>query len=187
MAELRARGQPDFVIVLGVTDVQVEFSKYDGARHWNWNGYRLGEDEHGIWVGMPAGTSGRRGYEAPIVWPDAQVMLFPRDSWWVATFNAAPARIELYCDISTVPEWTDGTVSMIDLDLDVFRLRGGPVEIDDEDEFADHQIRYGYPPELIESAQRSCDRLADAVRTGAEPFGSQHQNWLRRVTAKEFR
>ncbi|HVX46236.1 MAG TPA: DUF402 domain-containing protein [Mycobacteriales bacterium] len=169
-----------------MTDVDVVFSKYDGALHWNLKGYRLGEDEHGVWVGMPAGTSGRRGYEPPIVWPEAQVMLFPRDSWWVATFNAAPARIELYCDISTVPEWTDGTVTMVDLDLDVYRRRGGPVEIDDEDEFAEHQVRYGYPPDVIATAQHSCDRLADAVRGGAEPFAGRYQHWLHRVTAEEF-
>lgn len=169
-----------------MTDVHVVYSKYDGSLHWNMRGDRLGEDEYGVWVGLPPKTQARRGYEPPVTWPDPAVVLFPRDSWWVATFNAAPAKTELYCDISTVPEWQDGTVSMIDLDLDVFRRRGGPVQIDDEDEFAEHQIRYGYPLEVITAAQRSCDMLADAVRNGAEPFAARYRHWLSRVTSEDF-
>lgn len=164
-----------------MTDVHVVYSKYDGALHWNLRGHRLGEDDFGVWVGMPAGTTGRRGYEPPVTWPQPHVMLFPRDSWWVATFNAAPAPTELYCDISTVPVWAGGQVTMIDLDLDVYRRRGGPVQIDDEDEFAEHQLKYGYPPELIATAQRSCDMLAAAVRRGDEPFATCYRDWLNRV------
>ena len=33
---------------------------------------------------------------------------------------------------------------MVDLDLDVIRMRDGGI-LDDEDEFAEHQVRYGYP------------------------------------------
>ncbi|WP_180935649.1 DUF402 domain-containing protein [Nocardioides ungokensis] len=33
----------------------------------------------------------------------------------------------------------------VDLDLDVVRGRTGRVWIDDEDEFAEHRVRFGYP------------------------------------------
>jgi hypothetical protein len=161
--------------------VHVKYRKYDGALHWHLQGHRLGEDEHGVWVGCPAGTVGQRGAEPPITWDWRHVMCFPRSTWWTATFNAPPQRTEIYCDISTVPEWHGAEVRMIDLDLDVIRRRDGTVEVVDEDEFAEHQVRYGYPESVIAQAQASCDRLAKSVGEGAEPFATVYRDWLAKV------
>jgi uncharacterized protein len=50
---------------------------------------------------------------------------------------------------------------MVDLDLDVVRRFDGSAEILDEDEFAEHQARYGYPPEVTGHAERAASaRLA---------------------------
>lgn len=161
--------------------VRIVYRKYDGSLHWHMDGFRLGEDEHGVWVGCPAGTVGRRGLEPPITWDTAYVVCFPRASWWTALFNAPPRRTELYCDISSVPEWHDHEVTMIDLDLDVLRRRDGSVEVVDEDEFAEHQVRYGYSRSVIEQARLSCDRLAEAAGDGTEPFASAFRPWLART------
>lgn len=93
----------------------------------------------------------------------------PRDGWWTASFNALPNKVEIYCDIATVPRWSDGEVTMIDLDLDVIRMRDGRVILDDEDEFEEHQVRYAYPPDVIENARITAARLMEAVRTRAAP------------------
>ena len=64
----------------------------------------------------------------------------------------------------------------VDLDLDVIRLPDplppvesapwdvppagpGEVFVDDEDEFAEHQVLYGYPADVVAAAQASCDAL----------------------------
>jgi hypothetical protein len=39
-----------------MTPIRVVYRKYDGSLHWNYATHRLGEDEHGVWVGAPAGT-----------------------------------------------------------------------------------------------------------------------------------
>ncbi|HLL68159.1 MAG TPA: DUF402 domain-containing protein [Micromonosporaceae bacterium] len=157
--------------------VRVVYRKYDGSLHWNHTGVRLGEDEYGYWVGTARGTLVRRGSEPPI--PAApHVLLFPRDGWWTACFNAAPHRTEIYCDVSTIPRWADGEVNMVDLDLDVRRRRTGEVELLDEEEFAAHQVRFGYPPEVVEGARAAADWLAGAVKQRTEPFGSAYQPWL---------
>jgi len=161
--------------------VRVVYRKYDGVLHWHLSGRRLGSDEHGVWVGCRAGTVGQRGNEPSVIWDFPHVMLFPYDAWWTAIFNAPPKRTEIYCDIATVPEWDGDEVTMIDLDLDVIRRRDGSVEIDDEDEFAEHQIRYGYPPAVIAQAQKSCDWLATAVADGTEPFANTYRAWLAKV------
>jgi protein associated with RNAse G/E len=71
---------------------------------------------------------------------------------------------------------------MVDLDLDVCRLRGnGAVTVVDQDEFAEHQIRYGHPPHVVRHAERAARRPADMLSEGAEPFGARHLAWLARV------
>ncbi len=164
------------------TTCRVVYTKYDGSLHWNHaDVLRLGEDEHGVWLGCPAGAHGRRGYEPPVTYRHAFVLLFPRDSWWTAVFNAAPNKTEVYCDITTVPQWRDDLVTMVDLDLDVIRRRDGTVFLDDEDEFVEHQARYGYPPEVVEAARRSAGELLEAVTGDVQPFAGDYHRWLAQV------
>lgn len=163
--------------------VQVNYRKYDGTLHWNLRMRRLGEDEHGIWLGLPADSVMRKGHDPVVPLAEAHVILFPHDAWWTAAFNADPNRTELYCDITTRPQWpSPAEVTMIDLDLDVLRRRGAdhPLLVD-EDEFAEHQVRYGYPDEVIRSAQDSADWLMAAVASGSGPFDGAHRAWLAMV------
>jgi uncharacterized protein len=164
--------------------IKLVFRKYDGSLHWNYLARRLGEDEHGVWLGAPAGTELRRG-EAVIELADMDhVVLLPRDGWWTAAFNAPPKRTEVYCDISTVPRWPSADeVTMIDLDLDVLRRRSGLVELVDEDEFAEHQVLFGYPPDVVSQARAAADWLLAAVTARQEPFGTVHERWLGQLTA----
>jgi uncharacterized protein len=114
----------------------------------------------------------------------AQVVLVPAASPFVATFYAPldprehgahrehrdAMPCEVYVDITTVPEWAEDTVSAYDLDLDVVRGWTGRVWVDDEDEFADHRVRYGYPPELVRLAIGSCAAVRDAVERRRPPY-----------------
>lgn len=164
--------------------VHVVYRKYDQALHWNRTMYRLGEDEHGIWLGAPADTVSRRGYEDPIVRPEPFVSLFPRGAWYTAMLNAEPYDVAWYCDITTPPVWPGddaGTVTMIDLDLDVVRRYDGVTYVDDEDEFAEHQVRYAYPADVIAAAESTCRDLYAAVAAGREPFGDVGRAWLAKV------
>ncbi len=158
--------------------VRVVYTKYDGSLHWHQYATRLGEDEHGVWLGCRAGSTAQRGHEPPITYESAFVLLFPRDAWWTAVFNAAPHRTEIYCDISTVPRWQDGVVTMVDLDLDVVRRREGSLYVDDEDEFAEHRVRYGYPAEVVENAERAAQWLMRSIAERAEPFADGYREWL---------
>ncbi len=158
--------------------VQVVFRKYDGALHWHMTMPKLGEDEYGVWLGAPAGSTLQRGHEPPMIWPEAYVGLFPRGVWWSAMFNAVPHKVEVYCDVNTVPQWSGDEVTMIDLDLDVRRLRGGRVERLDADEFAEHRVKYGYPADVVSTAEQTSDWLADALSGGAEPFASVYRRYL---------
>jgi hypothetical protein len=160
-------------------DIQVVFRKYDGSLHWHLSMRRLGADRHGVWLGHPAGGVMRKGDGPPIPIRHAHVGLIP-PAGWTAWFNSAPEAIEIYCDVTTVPVWpTDREVTMVDLDLDVCRLRAdGSVQLLDEDEFAAHQIRYGYPHDVVDAASRTAVRLRAALGDGTEPFAAAYRSWL---------
>lgn len=164
-----------------MSDVMVAFRKYDGSLHWNFKLQLLGEDEHGVWLGMPEGTVARRGHNHRHVEEKNSALLIPTDQWWTAHFNES-GELAVYCDVATVPEWRGSEVTMVDLDLDVIRLRDGKIYTDDEDEFAEHQVKYGYPPEIVKGAEAAADYLMTAVADGKGPFGGAHEPWLAQVS-----
>ena len=71
-------------------------------------------------------------------------------------------------------------VSAVDLDLDVVRLRDGTVRVLDEDEFAEHQVRYSYPADMVEQARATTDDLVVRLSAGTEPFAAIGAAWLER-------
>jgi uncharacterized protein len=172
--------------------VRMVFSKWGGRPHWEYDAWLVGEDEHGVWVGAPAGTRVARPgavYDAPVDF----VSVVPPDGAFVATFYGEPTQpageqsVELYVDITTVPTWrNDGegrvTVRMIDLDLDVVRGRTGRVWVDDEDEFADHRVRFAYPDDLVRLAAASCDDVHQGVLADRGVFARDvGRRWLSRL------
>jgi hypothetical protein len=167
-----------------VTPIRVVYRKYDGSLHWHMQLGWLGADEHGTWLAAPAGSQCQRGSEEPVAFPQAYVLLIPRAGAWTMACNAEPCWTELYIDITTVPRWIAGDrVEMVDLDLDVVRRFDRSAEILDEDEFAGHQVRYGYPPEVISQAEHTASAMLAAVASGAEPFSQVCRAWLAKVPA----
>jgi hypothetical protein len=144
-----------------------------------------------VWVGVPAGTPLRRpGVE--IASPQHFVCLVPHRGGFVATFydeelqqpvtQGGWGMVEVYVDIATPPVWQGSTVSAVDLDLDVVRSRAGRTWVDDEDEFAEHRVRYGYPADVVRAASSSCDSVLADVAARRGPFdGSCADRWLTRL------
>ena len=176
------------------TPIRCEMTKWGGLQHWQFAGIHLGSDEHGEWMGFPRGTHNHRpGYEFHSQ-ADA-VTLVPTDGWCAATFHAPGIWCDLYVDIATPGRWDGHVLRAVDLDLDVIRMsvdsdgpppgsaprRPGEIFVDDEDEFAEHQVTYGYPDEVIEAAQTSCDRVVAAVRARQAPYDGTARAWLDRL------
>ncbi|MDQ7906660.1 DUF402 domain-containing protein [Phytohabitans sp. ZYX-F-186] len=158
--------------------VRVVYRKYDGSAHRDYPARRLAEDDLGTWLGVTAGT--RSVYHGrPSVEQIPFVLLVPHDAWWTGMFNPPPRTSEVYCDIATPAEWEGDTVRIVDLDLDVVRRRAtGAVELRDEDEFAEHRERFGYPDDVVANAQTAAGWLLDALGDGTEPFASAYRKWL---------
>ena len=161
----------------------MEMRKWPDSPHWEFEGVWLGADAHGQWVGIPRGTWLSRpgaGFHATA----DHVSLFPHDAWWSAVFyDDDPERpVDIYVDIATPSTWDGDTVRCIDLDLDVIRGTTGRVWIDDEDEFAEHQVELAYPPEVIDAALASCEEVRRLVEADEPPFArSVGAAWIARL------
>ncbi len=125
----------------------------------------------------------QRGSEPPISLPTGFVQLIRPDDWWTAIYNApGNAPYEIYIDISTPATWVDErTVECIDLDLDVVRRFTGPIELLDEDEFAEHAELFNYPEDVVQRTAATAQQLLRAVEARTEPFGSASHGWLAKL------
>ncbi len=160
-------------------------TKWGERPHWEFDAVLLGSDEHGDWLGVPAGTPMARP-GADYVAPVDQVCLVPvagpdAGRGWLATFHAPGAPFGVYVDMVTPPVWDGVVLHAVDLDLDVIRGATGRVWVDDEDEFADHRVRYGYPAEVTRLAMDSCDRVQAALGAGRAPYDGRARDWLARL------
>lgn len=165
--------------------VEMRFTKWGGKRHWHYPVVPLGTDRYGWWLGGPEGTYFQRGDEEPILRPQDYVMLVPESGDWIATWNAE-SETELYVDVTTRPVRRGGVIEAVDLDLDVIRKRDGRVLLVDEDEFAEHQVLYGYPAGVIAQARWTADDLLARIGAAEEPFGLAGDAWLRKFVDGAF-
>lgn len=157
--------------------VIADYRKWPHARHYRFLTERLGEDAHGVWLGMRLGTA----FDGPRqgTFATDNVLLVPGDGWWTAKFRPpAYEALPLYVDICAPPRWEGGRLVAIDLDLDVIRLHDGQVVIDDQDEFERNRVELAYPDWLADGAVRAAEEIAAAVRNRREPFGTACQSWL---------
>lgn len=165
--------------------VRVVMTKWGDQPHWEFDGLYLGSDEHGDWLGFPAHTlMARPGVE---VRPENdQVGLVPSgaatDRAWLATFHSPGGTVLTYVDMTSVPEWDGTVVRAVDLDLDVVRALDETVYVDDEDEFAEHQVRFGYPPDVVALAERTRDAVVAAMTGQRAPFDGSSDRWLQTLT-----
>ncbi len=170
-------------------------TKWRTHPHWTYTGRYLGSDEHGDWIGLPAGTVFDRP-GACFAAPNDSVTLVPAadlpERGWLAAFHAPGTSwtlpgiatpVEVYVDITTPPRWDGSTLRSIDLDLDVIRAFSGRVWIDDEDEFALHRRTLDYPDVVIAHATLNCEQVHHAVQHALPPYdGPTAAHWLAQLT-----
>lgn len=162
--------------------VTVQFLKNPDHIHWGFEARRLGEDDWGDWIAVPAGSKQWKGDQTGVTRWDA-VFCAPRDGWWHLHYNGElHPKYSHFVDIVTPPVWVaDHRYEMIDLDLDVAVHQDGTIEVQDEDEFEVHQVRYAYTKEMIERAEIETARIVVELEARREPFFEIASAWLAKV------
>ena len=161
--------------------VRCEMTKWGGRPHWEFDGRYLGSDEHGDWIGFPAGTA-LHPPGADVRCPNDQVGLVPR----------RPARRARLAGHLPRPGRRRPAVRRHGDAAGLGRRRAargrprprrGPgrdrrVWVDDEDEFADHRVRSATRPTRRRRAGvlRRGSRPPSAAAT--PPFDGARRAWL---------
>lgn len=159
--------------------------KWGDRPHYRGLVHHLGDDEHGSWLWGPAGRTIYRGDEPLFVTEQAALALVPPGAWWSLAWWVGHAEVDLYVNINTPAVFEPERIVAVDLDLDVVRTVDGRVEVVDRDEFELHQVRYAYPPDLIEAAEAATSLAHDLVLTNVAPFdGLAAKSWIQVGTAR---
>lgn len=162
--------------------MRIEYSKWDGRRHWHFAVKPLGEDEHGHWYAAPVGGVIQRGDEPAFAGP-GWACLVPHRGLWIAHFavDDNPSGTFVYVNVTDEPRVTDQAVEAVDLDLDVVGWRDGRVEVEDAEEFEEHSVLFGYPTATVVGALTTAQELMAAVASRQAPFDAAHEPWVRQV------
>ena len=162
-----AYAQPGSRILLRAT-------KYDGAAHWI-QPFRVVSDDGTMLVAeyrarTPIFTS-RGEFRSPY---DSRVY-FWRDRWYnVFRLSRPGCSLALwYCNVTTPPQLEGTQLNYVDLDLDVAVRPNGCIDLLDEDEFDQHQLKYQYPAEIIAAAQDAAMQVARLARCNGFPFNQR--------------
>lgn len=169
-----------------MSEFYVERRKWPDRPHYRHRADVLGEDEHGLWVGVQEGTPISRDGEVLFPAKRNAVMCIAAGRCWMASFTDG-GSFDLYCDVVTPISLGPAGALMVDLDLDVVRWEDGRVEVLDEDEFAEHRVLYGYPDDVCARAEEVAAELARSIVAGEPPFVGCAERWLEALAARTER
>ena len=177
------------------TEIVFQWRKWDGSPHWRHECVYLGADAWGDWVGQPTGWGSERPARS-FTAPGPNVTLVPPSGDFALTVNRDhPKGMRIYIDLAwdlravaaQDPEASTGGVPVlftgIDMDLDVVRVEGERgTWIDDEDEWDEHRVLYGYPAEVQRRLEALAAELEQRVRAQVPPFDDATADaWLDRL------
>ena len=166
-------------------------TKYDGSPHNDYEGLLIEDGRPSpaldgcLRLFVPEGTL-LRSYRGTgqiavaftaLFWPGA-------DRWFNVYHNHWPTErhaIETYINVSLPAEFDGETLRWVDMDLDVVMRSGSRVELWDEDEFAEHLERFGYPEDIVRRARATSSELMRLAEAGEPPLDRAAHIWARRA------
>jgi uncharacterized protein len=97
---------------------------------------------------------------------------FWTDRWYsIFRFQAPDGRLlKFYCNINTPPIFESGTLTFVDLDVDVLVQPDYSSQVLDEDDFERHAELYQYPALYRSKVQEALDELRHLIEHRQFPF-----------------
>ena len=154
--------------------VTVRATNFDGAFHWG-HPAKLVRREDGLVVTSTTSGLVVKTETGEYVSPYNTRAHYWTDRWFNVIRLEEPGRglFGYYCNIASPMTFDGGTVSYIDLQLDVrIRREHGilVLRLVDEDEFEEARDRYGYDDELIKRCYGAVEELRGLFKRGEFPF-----------------
>lgn len=153
--------------------IHIRYTKYDGSLHWHYDADDLGTDDRGQWFALRPGDPYRRGDEPVRHATHGFVGFVPFEGAWSVEFNPTPIAGSLvYVNVNTPAVFSDGVVSMADLDLDVVLRPDGTLALLDEDELVEHAVLMAYPERIVDLARTTAAAVWVALGSREEPYAT---------------
>lgn len=94
------------------------------------------------------------------------------DRWYnVFRFHEPDGNLRnFYCNVNLPPQFKNGILDYIDLDIDVLVWRDFSFDILDIDEFQSNSVKFKYPAETIAKAESSLSELLQMIENRSFPF-----------------
>lgn len=152
--------------------IRVDACKYDGSVHRSWSCQLLAETAelytlHGVFereIKHPLlGTIERGTFSVEYYW---------KKHWYNVFKFYEPDQTfrNYYCNVNTPPEFADGVLKYVDLDIDVLVKPDLSYQILDADEFATNAVKHRYPHALMRRANESLAQILALIETKQFPF-----------------
>ena len=159
--------------------MHVHSTKYDGSLHYRYPAevVSLGPTEARVFT--PAGTA-CESYRGPVDIAHPVLMVYWTDRPWNLHLSWFPdGRLRhWYVNVATPATWDDGVLRFVDLDVDVILRASGEIVVLDEDELAEHRVRFGYPDALVEHVHATAREIRAAMAARTYPFDDALTGWL---------
>jgi protein associated with RNAse G/E len=152
--------------------IVVRALKYDGTEHRNWLGQLIVNEppllivdalfvediHHDLLGAISKGTVSTEYY-----WLDRWYNVFRFE-------NTSQQNATFYCNVTLPPRLESGTLSYVDLDIDVFVRSDFTYEVLDVEDFKTNEQLYSYPEELKRCAYQAVEQLKSLINKREFPF-----------------
>ena len=152
--------------------INVRTYKYDGTEHRQWRAQILKQEDQLLVLDAKfteeinhplLGTIQRGTVSIEYYWLNR----------WYNIFRFLKPNGELrsfYCNVNAPPNFCRGTLSYIDLDIDILVETDLSYTVLDEDEFAINAVKFNYPREVQRHAHQALEELIFLIEQRQYPF-----------------
>jgi protein associated with RNAse G/E len=160
------------------TPIPVESTKFDGSLHYRYTTIIVADEGERLRTWGPVGTR-FQSYRGAYAATRHFLSLHYHDRDWnlEVMWERDWRPNKHYVNIALPATWEDGTLRFVDLDLDISWWPDGSVRLLDEDEFAEHRERLGYPQWLVDRAWSAVDEVRALISSRRSPFDGMLYRW----------
>lgn len=151
--------------------VTINSRKYDGHIRRSWKGGLVHEDNERLILIGTFSDDIQHNDLGHIKKGTVSFEHFWFDRWFnIFRFHEPDGTLRAhYANITMPPTLADDVIDYVDLDIDVVVWPDGRVEILDRTDFERNQVKYGYPEDVIENAERGLGEVLALIRSNALP------------------
>lgn len=93
------------------------------------------------------------------------------DRWYnIFRFHEAGGALRnFYCNVAMPPTFENDTLDYVDLDIDILVWPDGRYEVVDRDDFEQNALKYSYPDDVRQRAEKSVDEMLAMIGRGELP------------------